>query len=66
MRTDDRRQALTTCSLRKGVTGVKTGRLPENELTKELINYRDSLKANVTEQLKARGFIPRSFDEQSS
>ncbi len=32
------------------LTGVETGRLPENELTKELINYRDSLKANVTEQ----------------
>ncbi|MEH2080320.1 MAG: hypothetical protein V7K89_09990 [Nostoc sp.] len=30
--------------------GVDTGRLPENKLTKELINYRDSLKANVTEQ----------------
>jgi hypothetical protein len=32
------------------LTGVETGRLPDNELTKELINYRDSLKANVTEQ----------------
>ncbi|MEH2372526.1 IS110 family transposase [Nostoc sp.] len=32
------------------LTGVETGRLPENELTKELINYRDSLKANVNEQ----------------
>ncbi|WP_292733710.1 hypothetical protein [Nostoc sp. JL31] len=32
------------------LTGIETGRLPENKLTKELINYRDSLKANVTEQ----------------
>lgn len=32
------------------LTGVETGRLPDNELTQELINYRDSLKANVTEQ----------------
>ncbi|MEH2217439.1 MAG: transposase [Nostoc sp.] len=32
------------------LTGVETGRLPENELTKELTSYRDSLKANVTEQ----------------
>ncbi|MEH1904488.1 hypothetical protein [Nostoc sp.] len=32
------------------ITGVETGRLPENELTKELINYRDSLKTNVNEQ----------------
>ncbi|WP_292730113.1 hypothetical protein [Nostoc sp. JL31] len=32
------------------LTGVETGRLPSNDLTKELINYRDSLKANVTEQ----------------
>ncbi|MEH1833263.1 MAG: hypothetical protein V7L29_14600 [Nostoc sp.] len=30
--------------------GVETGRLPENQLTKELICYRDSLKANVSEQ----------------
>ncbi|MEH2084466.1 MAG: hypothetical protein V7K89_32210 [Nostoc sp.] len=30
--------------------GVETGRRPENKLTKELINYRDLLKANVTEQ----------------
>ncbi|MEH2032735.1 MAG: hypothetical protein V7K67_24405 [Nostoc sp.] len=32
------------------LTGVETGRLPSNDLTRELINYRDSLKANVTEQ----------------
>ncbi|MBD2167105.1 transposase [Calothrix membranacea FACHB-236] len=32
------------------LTGVETGRLPENAITKELINYRDSLKANVSEQ----------------
>ena len=32
------------------LTGVETGRLPSNDLTKELINYRDSLKAHVTEQ----------------
>lgn len=32
------------------LTGVETGRLPSNDLTKELIDYRDSLKANVTEQ----------------
>ncbi|MHC5676033.1 MAG: IS110 family transposase, partial [Nostoc sp.] len=32
------------------LTGVETGRLPENDLTRELINYRDSLKANVNEQ----------------
>jgi hypothetical protein len=32
------------------LTGGETGRLAENELTKELINYRDSLKTNVTEQ----------------
>ncbi|MCC5638391.1 transposase, partial [Nostoc sp. CHAB 5844] len=32
------------------LTGVETGRLPEGELTKELLDYRDSLKANVTEQ----------------
>ncbi|MCC5639829.1 transposase, partial [Nostoc sp. CHAB 5844] len=32
------------------LTGVETGRLPDNELTKELLDYRDSLKANVTEQ----------------
>ncbi|MBC1241899.1 transposase [Nostoc sp. 2RC] len=32
------------------LTGVETGRLPTNDLTKELIDYRDSLKANVTEQ----------------
>ncbi|MEH2442292.1 MAG: hypothetical protein V7K16_18885 [Nostoc sp.] len=32
------------------LTGVETGRLPSNDLTKELITYRDSLKANVTEQ----------------
>ncbi|MEH2029518.1 MAG: transposase [Nostoc sp.] len=32
------------------LTGVETGRLPSNDLTKELIEYRDSLKANVTEQ----------------
>ncbi|MEH2263686.1 IS110 family transposase [Nostoc sp.] len=30
--------------------GIETGRLPENQLTKELISYRDSLKANVSEQ----------------
>ncbi|MDZ8239710.1 MAG: transposase [Nostoc sp. ChiQUE01a] len=32
------------------LTGVETGRLPTNDLTKELINYRDSLKANASEQ----------------
>ena len=32
------------------LTGIETGRLPSNDLTGELINYRDSLKANVTEQ----------------
>ncbi|MEH2038468.1 IS110 family transposase [Nostoc sp.] len=32
------------------LTSVETGRLPENELTSKLTNYRDSLKANVTEQ----------------
>ncbi|MBN4004774.1 transposase [Nostoc sp. LPT] len=32
------------------LTGVETGRLPSNDLTGKLINYRDSLKANVTEQ----------------
>ncbi|MEH1897651.1 MAG: hypothetical protein V7K94_20570 [Nostoc sp.] len=32
------------------LTGVETGRLPENHLTKELTSYRDSLKANVREQ----------------
>ncbi|MFN6530970.1 transposase [Nostoc sp. ChiSLP03a] len=32
------------------LTGVETGRLPSNDLTKELIDYRDSLKANVSEQ----------------
>jgi len=32
------------------LTGVETGRLPKNELTKQLIDYRDSLKSNVTEQ----------------
>ncbi len=32
------------------LTGVETGRLPDNPTTKELINYRDSLKANITEQ----------------
>ncbi|WP_242054852.1 hypothetical protein [Nostoc flagelliforme] len=32
------------------LTGVETGRLPENELTRELIHYRDSLKGNVSEQ----------------
>lgn len=32
------------------LTGVETGRLPENSITKELIDYRDSLKANVSAQ----------------
>ncbi|HYX18777.1 MAG TPA: transposase [Nostoc sp.] len=32
------------------LTGVETGSLPKNDLTKELIDYRDSLKANVTIQ----------------
>jgi hypothetical protein len=32
------------------LTGVETGRLPSNELTKELLDYCDSLKANVSEQ----------------
>ncbi|OCQ96062.1 transposase [Nostoc sp. MBR 210] len=32
------------------LTGVETGRVPENNITKELINYRDTLKANVSEQ----------------
>ena len=30
--------------------GVETGRLPANELTKELIDYRDLLKSSVSQQ----------------
>ncbi|AFY48884.1 Transposase [Nostoc sp. PCC 7524] len=32
------------------LTAVETGRLPSNHLTKELIDYRDSLKSNVSER----------------
>ncbi|MEH2277728.1 MAG: hypothetical protein V7K40_23790 [Nostoc sp.] len=32
------------------LTDVETGRLPENELTKELIYHCDSLKKTVNEQ----------------
>jgi hypothetical protein len=32
------------------LTGVETGRLPKSELTEQLINYRDSLKSNVSDQ----------------
>ena len=32
------------------LVAVETGRLPDNKLTKELIDYRDSLKSKVSEQ----------------
>jgi hypothetical protein len=32
------------------LTAVETGRIPANSIGKELVNYRDSLKSNVSEQ----------------
>ena len=32
------------------LVAVETGRLPDNDITKELIDYRDSLKSKVSEQ----------------